>query len=314
VFLQHQSPVALVVDESYVYFENVGGAILACPVAGCPSEGPTVLTLHGGSWAAGPTLAAGDSAAYFTAFPGDDRIESCRGDGCCLNPSTFVGPAPEGGTYAPIGADPKYLYFGEDTASGSSTLSCPLGDLCTRPQVLEYIAAYYGYPYSGYTTSFATDRGILYVASIGYAPGPYGGFYSVSEIDTNAHDAGFQSLHCSMNPPTVEYGGYASDGVTSMVAAGGSAYIITQLNLGIARCSGTSPYLADEPAVALATDGTSLYWTNYGPKATVATCLVGDTCTSPRTIASDQDYPRYIAVNSSRVYWTTPTEIWSAAK
>jgi hypothetical protein len=46
-FASKETPLALAVDEGYVYWENVGGALLDCPVAGCPGGVPTILAFNG---------------------------------------------------------------------------------------------------------------------------------------------------------------------------------------------------------------------------------------------------------------------------
>jgi hypothetical protein len=73
-------------------------------------------------------------------------------------------------------------------------------------------------------------------------------------------------------------------------------------------------YATDRAPYALATDGTDVFWTNDVPAGTVVACAAGATCASPRTLASGQLHPKSIAVNSSRVFWATTTQIESVLR
>ena len=113
--------------------------------------------------------------------------------------------------------------------------------------------------------------------------------------------------------------GYVLSYVQSMVQAGGYVYFTSgYVSTSIYQCpvTGGSPtvFATDVAPYGLATDGANLYWTNYTTGGSVVACAAGESCASPRTVASGQDYPQAIAVNSTRVFWATTADIYSAVK
>ncbi len=288
----HEDPVALALDDTYVYWVNSGGTVLDCPVAGCPSNVPTILALDAEGYGS-QTLAAGDLTAFFvdTSY----NIDTCAGAGCGLAATKYESGEVEGGLYYyfydSLITDSANTYFTE----GSTIYSCPLGATCSAPVSLHTVTK--------------SSVGLLAVSSANLFFVREG--YSADSIRSVPIGGGSSTLVCDSST--------LAD-AESMVYAGGYVYFTSGYTPGtIYQClaaGGGSPtvYATDTQPYGLATDGTNLYWTNYAGSASVATCAVGATCTSPRTVASGQDYPTSIAVNAASVFWITETDIYAAAK
>jgi hypothetical protein len=222
--------------------------------------------------------------------------------------------------YGPMAADSTNVYFLESPATITTStyyatvMSCPLGLSCTTSGLLARVLVYDVYGPSE-IASLAASGGLAYYDYAGVGAHVYGGSSFFSTAGGSATSDGTEVC----DGPDY-YGSYA----TSWVAAGTGVYFTgTELLTGTIEWCGTGcpggaaapcDYFALGQPQSMATDGTNLYWTNFGPSAEVLTCPLGAPCTSPRVVASGQFYPNYIAVNSTRVFWTTPTGVLSAAK
>ena len=75
----------------------------------------------------------------------------------------------------------------------------------------------------------------------------------------------------------------------------------------VSKAGGSATLLAvaQSGPMAVAVDGTNVYWTN-NTGGTVMKCAVGG-CSSATTLASGQSGPAGIAVDSTSVYWANET-------
>jgi hypothetical protein len=294
----HEEPVVLAVDNTYVYWENSGGTVLTCPVAGCPSNVPTILGFDGEGYGF-ETLFAANTTAFF--IDSSDNIDTCAGGGCGLAPTIYLGGASEDGGFFDAGFFEYYSALINDSVNayftdGSSVYSCPLGATCSSPTTLD-------------TVSSTAYIGLLGVSSTEVFYVRQGEFYD--SIRAVPISGGPDRVVCTSTPLLGD--------VEDMVVTDGYVYF-TSGDSGntVSQCpvvgGPASTFATDASPYGLATDGANLYWTNYTYDGTVAVCAVGATCVSPRTVASDQNYPQAVAVNSTSVFWTTTTNIYSAVK
>ncbi len=299
-----QEPVALALDGTNVYWENSGGTVLACPLAGCPNNVPTLLAFNGQSFFdSSESMAAGSSTAFFL---GVSAIDSCPSGGCGLAPKTYWSPVPsdagldasqedfDAGIASPRGvvSDSTSLYF----TDGTTVYSCPIASTCSSPKTL------FSTPFDS-VGSLAVGAGQVYFVENGEAA--EGGILAVPiGGGATARVVCKSSLLFDVN---------------SIVASGSYVYFTSgDDSSSIYECpagGGTATIFAsDEFPFALAADSANLYWTNADGAGVIGTCPLGATCTGSRTVASNQDRPNAIAVNATTVYWTTQTAIRSAAK
>jgi hypothetical protein len=74
-----------------------------------------------------------------------------------------------------------------------------------------------------------------------------------------------------------------------------------------AGCDGPCPVVlaaGQTGAVAIATDGSNVYWLNGGSVGRVLTCSVGGCPSGPTVLIAGQPFPSAIAVSNGFVYWT----------
>jgi hypothetical protein len=286
----HEEPGVIALDNTYIYWENTSGTVLDCPVAGCPSNVPTLLAVNGEGYSGFESLAVGASTAFFV--DSSYNIDSCVGGGCGVAPTLYEGEADAYYYYyESLIADSSNTYF----TDGTNVYSCPLGATCSSPLTL----------YSDVSTSI----GPLGVSSS-----------AVFFVREGSFRDSIRSVPLGGGPDTEICRSNILSDVEAMVVTDGYVYFTTGYDPNsIYQClasGGGTPtvYATDAAPYGLATDGANLYWTNDLGDGTVATCAVGASCTSARTVASDQDYPQSIAVNASSVFWSTSTAIYSAKK
>jgi hypothetical protein len=288
VIATSEQPANLALDSTYVYWENSTGSVVNCPLAGCPDNIPSILSINGGGNASYQTLGVGAGTSFF--LDPSSNIDSCAGGGCGNSPTVYEEADDAGYGFYQLVTDTANVYF-TDTIS---IFSCPLGSTCDSPKTLATsTGAELGPLYSTGNTVFFADDGTV--------------TQSIRAVPIEGGKA-----------PRICTSPLLGD-VESLVVSGGYVYFTTADDVSsIYQCpmGGGSPevYASDESPLSLATDGVSLYWTNYVGNGNVVTCALGSTCSDPRTVAASQDSPYAIAVNSSDVYWTTTSAIYRAAK
>jgi len=290
-----ESPSVLAVDDVHVYWENSGGPVLDCPVAGCPGNVPTLLAFNGSGFGS-DTLAVGASTAFYV--DSSSNIDTCAGAGCALAPTIYEGLTDGGfSSYQSLVADATNLYF----TDGMVVYSCPLGSTCTTPVTL-----YMETSPSAFIGQLAVSATDVYFVRTALADSirsvPLAGGTDVGVCATT-----------SSGPLS---------GVQSMVATSGNVYFTTFSGFSttsIYQCpttGGTKPtiYATDVAPYGLAADAMFLYWTNDIAPGNVSACALGTTCPVFSTVATGQNSPSAIAVNSTTIFWTTTSAIYSATK
>jgi hypothetical protein len=291
-----QSPQALALDGTYVYWENATGTVVDCPLAGCPTlSSPSVLVTSAVPPDNLEELAVGASTAYFVGA--SENLDYCAGSGCSDSPAVFW-PASEGddGPYPTMIADSTNLYYTD--AFGNIWLE-PLGGGAAT-SMLELL--------DGFST-LALSPTELYLAQ------GSGSFLTILATPVCS------MLTCNEIKRTVCTSSTLFSGdIPAMVVTDDYVYFTTSADpSSIYECpsdgSGApSVYVTDVAPYGLATDGTRLFWTSYVSSGTVASCAASATCASAKTIASGQDEPLAIAVNGTAVFWTTSTAVYEAPK
>jgi hypothetical protein len=305
-------PLVLALDDLNMYWANSAGVILDCPLAGCPKNSPTLLAFEATFYSSN-SLAAGSSTAFFPNGGNGGVIDSCASGGCGLSPTTYWAEAdPDAGpnvfssytTFSVI-SDSSNVYF----TDGESVYSCPIGSTCPSATVLATAAND-----ESFGDQLAVDAGEVF-----YQVETYAGGWSIRAV---SNTGGTSRLVCNHLEPLLTYGGNGVVfGSNAMVASGGYVYftpVNSYYNPFIYACpeaGGTATlFTTDESPSGLAADGASLYWTNDSTPGSVGTCALGAVCKGSMTVASGQNDPLAIAVNSAAVFWTTQTAIYSASK
>jgi hypothetical protein len=288
--------IGIAVDESNVYAQGAGGAIFACPLAGCSGEKPTQLSALIGSTDTLETVVASGGVATFLTSQGGS-ISSVP----FAQPKQTSTDFETTGTIGALITDGSSVYFTNNvpTDGGSNILSldsCPITGDCSSPVTL-------------------------------YAPGPNDDIYALGPISVvaqqvffvvNGDNTSIDAVGTGGGTPQVICTSSMLEGVQSILAVGGYVYFTSSFDsTSIYACPASGGeakvFLEDYAPYALATDGTNLYWTNYVPTTgTVATCALGAKCSNPLTVASKQDAPFAITASTNGVYWTTGTSIIGA--
>ncbi len=290
------SPVALVADDTSVYWMDQKGGVYQCPVTGCPGAAPTQLATNGaGTTLTTESIAVSGSTVYFVDYF-SGGLDDCAAGGCALSPTALVG----GGAvydYLSVIGDAANVYF-----NGATGLyQCPALATCAAPQTLATLSATYDYsPAFGALAASATEiyfssiaSGAAYIAAV-----PIGGG-ATRTVCTPGKSFWF---------------------VSSLVYAGAYVYFIDGTDpTHIFECpsfGGGSPsvYFTDVAPAVLATDGADLFWTNDTASGSVEHCALGDTCASATTLAAGQSDPNTVALNTKRVFWSTKGAIYSTLK
>jgi hypothetical protein len=297
-----EEAVALALDSAHVYWQNTGGSVFACPLAGCAGGKPTLLSSLVGSTVSLETIGASDGvAAFLTA------------QGTTISSVAYADPGDASTTYTALGtsdlgvlvSDTTSVYFVDNVSSDggaseeTAIYACPLDGKCTSPRSL----------YTASTVNTYVTLGPLAVLG--------NELYVVEGGDNQALLA--VPIHGGSSRTVCSSSTYELSGVVGIVAAGAYVYFTTsQEPTSIYQCatsgsSGITRFIQDYAPYALATDGANLYWTNYVPTTgTVATCALGATCTAPQTVAANQDSPFAIAANASSVFWSTTSVVYRA--
>jgi len=291
-----QSPQALVLDDLYVYWENATGSVVEWPLSGCPATTlPTVLATNASAVSKLEELAVGDDYVYFGDTSGN--LDTCARGGCAGSPSVFwKGVKYTDGPFPSLVANSKDIYYADVEGNFRASKLGPFAGWSSY--VLEDVGA----------STMALSASDFYVVEGGEPPQIVGSAAKCS------------SMGCGGSKNHIVCTSTLLSNVPAMVVAGDYVYFTTHGDpTSIYQCpsrGGGSPsvYATDVAPYGLATDGTSLYWTNYIASGTVASCALGTTCSAPSTIASAQDQPLAIAVNSKNVYWTTATAVYEAPK
>jgi hypothetical protein len=301
---QSEQTLSLALDTSTVYWQNAGGSVYGCPLKGCPSSKPTLLSsLVGPQSGALETLAAGDGIAVFITDSGNELSAFAGGD-AGVSPRAYR--ATTGNGFATVVTDATHAYFVDTvrTVNGyalSYTLySCPLGAACSSPLKL------YALPPSNVYYESST-LGALFVAdSEVYFMEATNGGYTLLAI--SIHGGSARTVCSQLLGPA-----------QALTVAGGYAYFtMSSAPARIYQCKATggsdpSFFIQDLQPYALANDGTNLYWTNYvNGLGSVVTCPLGATCKAARTVALNQELAFAIAANASSVFWTTSASIYRA--
>jgi len=285
--------VSLAVDGTNVYWQDPGGAVYACPLAGCPGHKPTQVSgVIGPSSGTLENLTANGGVAVFLSNLGT-AITSVRATGGSQPVATYDAPD-AGGTLSALIGDATNVYF-INSANDETISSCPRSGSCTSPRTL-------------YSTS-NDSLGPLAVAGSDVYFVDLGDSNTIRVVPTTG---GSDRVVCSSE---------LLNQVVALHVASGYVYFTTAAdNRAIYQCATSgvaspSLYIVDLLPYALADDGENLYWTNYvGPSGTVATCGLGAVCLTPHTVAEKQDGPFAIAANASGVYWGTATSVSGATK
>jgi hypothetical protein len=293
VVASEEQPANLALDDTYVYWENNGGSAVDCPLAGCPGNTPTLLSVGDVGFEYYQTLAVGGGLAYFIDI--NENIVDCSGGGCSNTPTTYSSSTEDdasfGFGYEQLVTDSANVYFTDE----SNIYQCPLASSCSSPAtIVTSTNAYLGPLSVSPTEVFYADDGssTQFIRAV-----PIGGGKS-RRVCTSSLIEAVQTM--VWTPSYVYF--TTGDDPTSIYQC--------------ASAGGTSPtvYVSDDYPYGLAADGANLYWTNAISPGNVATCPLGFTCSGSKTIATNQDTPLAIAVNATDVYWTTTNDVYRATK
>jgi hypothetical protein len=294
----NQEGVGLAIDSAHIYVEVSGGAVYACPLAGCPGDKASLVSsLIGAS--GGETLAAAGDVAVF--FSGQGSALSAT-ENASASAITTVYTSPPGSALEAVVTDGTNAYFtanietDPDAGTFVPTLyACPVQGSCSSPVSL--------YADTDDEDSF----------------GPIAVSGSEVFLATDGDTGTLLAVPTSGGPSRTVCSGELLEGAISLLATSTLVYFTTQSSprsIFVCASAGTgSPtkYVDDFYPYRLATDGQNLYWTNYVPGVgTVATCPLGPSCASVSTVADDQDAPYAISANASSVFWTTSALLYRA--
>jgi hypothetical protein len=263
---EFESPVALAVDATNVYWANGSGSnnIRSCAIGGCNQTPTTVLANLQHS----PFDIAIDSKNAY--YPNFYTIGKCALSGCDGGTDLVSGNSALTGANA-IATDGTNTYWG---SSGNSTLySCNVGGCNNVPTKL---------------TNANVANAIIAVGSTLY-------FANNFEIDTCA------TTGCT-SPTTFASGQtnrLASDG-TNVYWADDSANQVFSCAVGGCNQKPTVMASNQYQAYAVATDGTNVYWTTLA--GLIMKCSISN-CSTPMQLQSNQSHPIAIAVDATSVYW-----------
>ncbi len=299
-----QTPQMIAADDTNVYWLNGDGSLLSCPTSGCPGGVGTLLASNGPGL--GYSGYPGEIAVYAasTVYYADNtlNVSDCASTGCGLAPTTYAAGTIdasfpfEGEPF--IVTDATNVYFSD----GADLFQCPALASCSGPIVL--------------ATWEAVDGGAHWLLGP-IAVSPTEVYYAVQwpipKILAVPIGGGPTRTVCE------EFGPMAP---SEFVYAGAYVYFIdhhyamTEIQACASDGSSFSPttYVTDTGPMGLATDGVNVYWGNDALSTHVSRCAVGAACAAPYDIATGQDIPSAVAVNSTTVFWITETEVNSAPK
>jgi hypothetical protein len=307
--------IALAIDDAHVYWQTPGGSVYGCPLTGCPSQKPTLLSsLIGSSSVDLESLSAENGAAIFLTAAGFTISNVAYSDPAHVSTTFAASNNGASSGFSALATDASHVYFTSlletDGGFAASLSSCPLTGSCSSPKSLFAAAA-----------SFGNEEIFLGVVAVGDGEIYFAQAGDDNRIRAVSVDGGSVRTVCSASANTGSETEEPLVGIESMLFVGSYVYFTSSgTHDSIYEClaaGGGSPerYIRDYSPYALATDGTNLYWTNYVPvTGTVATCALGATCVSPFTVAPRQDAPLALAASATTVYWTTSSSVVEARR
>jgi hypothetical protein len=294
-----EQAISLGIDGTNVYWQNPGGSVFDCPLAGCRGARPTqISSLIGPSTGALETLAATSAGALFLTSYGAAMTAAGAAD---PGRTSTIFQAASGDTLTSLVSDAGHVYFIDDVSVDSggtapTLYACPTSGSCASPKRLYALSA--------------NDEGSL---------GPLAVSGSEVYVVENDSSSSIRAVPIDGGPARTVCSSELLPEAQALTVAGGYAYFTTASDLtSIYQCAtagGSKPtlFVQDLQPYGLASDGKNLYWTNYvSGKGSVATCALGATCSSAFTVALGQEYPFAIAANGASVYWATADEVFRA--
>jgi hypothetical protein len=294
--------------------EYSGGAILACPVAGCDGGAPRTILGALGTDPDGPLEFATDGTdLYFHADPPDGgaALFACPVSGCPAAPQVFA----PGRTFDIAVANGGVYWLAAGTSS-CFALTCPAAGCASAPGCI-------GTSLDGgdenLQSNFVVDGAFAYWMDL---------FGIVSQC----------ALPSCANQPTTLLTGITD--ARALAAAAGFVYVAdgNPSKLGaVYQCPATGcpegpVTLASglSSVTAIAADASYVYWTELGDDLVQGTfvegtgvvrrCAVSGCNGTPETFAANLTNPTAIAVGATAVYWVEEGHagdtgrIWAAAK
>lgn len=268
------APWGLAVDANRVYWTNdlAPGSVRACPLAGCPASGPTVL-------ASAPTaitrLALDDANVYFTEFDVGE-VDMCPLSGCGATPIQVAT-----GEFQPMGI-----------TVGNGTIYWAVSG---GTEIHQRAIA------GGTQLTFATTNGPRTLVLAGTA------LYWVSaggEVGTCA----VSPAPCPS--PTILSG--AENSPYFITVYNGDAYWANNVGGtgSIAKCAITgcggvpTTIMPSDFPLGLGVDASGIYWVAGNASGVVLHCPLAGCGAGPQVLATNQNQPFSLVLDDRFVYWT----------
>lgn len=285
------APSALVVDATSVYwatgrFGSHDGSVQRCGLCGCRDTPATLVS--GLDWEdegdddpdyGTPSMAVDAHDVYFS---GADKVSSCSVHGCNGHATVIASLQSPGG----IAADGDHVYWTNYNVEPSSVMSWAVG----APQANAAVSVGGSWQFESIVVG---GDSVYWTYFDGVMTCPKAGCSAPTKLAKGS-------------PPV---GGLATDGAFVYWANrfGDATTGATIARCPLGGCLGDSPEvlvsgLASDHFRAIASDGTSVYWTD-ATDGTIMSCLVTG-CAQPTVLANDQAFPLAIAVDATSVYWT----------
>jgi hypothetical protein len=298
------APWMMAIDDTSIYWTDTTTQTVA---KASKVDGSNLVTLAKGESAAGfyPQGIALDAAFVYwcdaTGF-----VRKCAKSGCQNNPETIASAPPNTSTqYLTVDATDVYFV----TQDGHVLRVPKTGGLVQQLAYLPGMAAMIIADASFVYVSFE-DGSIRKLAKGGGGPVTDAGTPDAAQLITGS--ASPESAYGMLLVGTRIY-------YSNSVALGQLSYVDVN---GFDAGSGTIAAQQNFPW-GLATDGPTLYWTNFGdylansPNGSIMKCAFGN-CV-PTVVASGQQIPRFVASDDQAIYWATGGNqrsggVWRLAK